>query len=172
MPGRAARLPARERTRVRSAPTRIGGAKLKRNLRPGPESRGKFARWALCAAAGAAMATATRASMSQVASQARGVVWRAAMAAAARAEKPMAMPPAGDGGEFAGALHGFADVAEMVGGAGVNGDRRALRGAERTCNTHGVDYARVGARCQVLCIAKNEARSMERVHSKLESLTE
>ena len=30
--------------------------------------------------------------------------------------------PAGDGGKFGGALHGFADVAKMVGGASVNGD--------------------------------------------------
>ena len=65
--------------------------------------------------------------------------------------------PAGDGGEFAGALHGFADVAEMVGGAGVNGDRRALRGAERTGDTHGLDYARVGDGCQVLCNIKFQA---------------
>src|SRR5271163_1921580 len=71
----------------------IGGAKLKRNLRPGPEKSAEFARCALVAAAGAAMATATKASTSQTASHARGEVWRAAKKAAASAVIPMATPP-------------------------------------------------------------------------------
>src|SRR5438270_13669053 len=71
----------------------MGGAKLRRNLRPGPEKRREFARCALVAAAGAAMATAMKASTSQTMSQARGDVWRDATKAATRAVMPMATPP-------------------------------------------------------------------------------
>src|SRR5271163_3579968 len=71
----------------------IGGAKLSKNLRPGPDRRAEFARWALVAAAGAAIATATKASTSQTASQARGEDWRAATKAAASAVIPIATPP-------------------------------------------------------------------------------
>jgi hypothetical protein len=40
--------------------------------------------------------------------------------------------PSWDGGELGGALHGFADVAKMVGGASVNGDGLVTRRAKRT----------------------------------------
>src|SRR5437763_1829802 len=39
-------------------------------------------------------------------------------------------PPAGDGGEFGGALHGFADVAKVVGGAGVDRDGSGFGGVK------------------------------------------
>src|SRR2546421_7466036 len=71
----------------------MGGAKLRTNLRPGPEKSAELARCALVAAAGAAMATATKASISQTASQARGVVCREAANAAISAVTPMATPP-------------------------------------------------------------------------------
>src|SRR5208282_4446779 len=71
----------------------IGGAKLNKNLRPGPEKSAEFARCALVAAAGAAIATATKASTSQTASHARGEDWRAATKAAASAVIPIATPP-------------------------------------------------------------------------------
>src|SRR6266481_772190 len=73
-PGRAETIPARKRATVKRPPTTIGGAKLRRNLRPGPEKSAELARCAFVAAAGAAMATATKASISQTVSQARGVV--------------------------------------------------------------------------------------------------
>src|SRR5207248_2319561 len=56
----------------------MGGAKLKTNLRPGPEKSRELARCALVAAAGAAMATAMKASASQTKSHVRGVAWRVA----------------------------------------------------------------------------------------------
>jgi len=65
----------------------MGGAKLSRNLRPGPENKAAFARCALVAAVAAAMAMATNASASQTTNQARGDVWREAATAAAMAEK-------------------------------------------------------------------------------------
>src|SRR3989442_13819532 len=71
----------------------MGGAKLSRNLRQGQEKSREFARWALVAAAGAAMATATNASASQTLSQASGVAWREATNAATSAVTPMATPP-------------------------------------------------------------------------------
>src|SRR5271169_2316135 len=71
----------------------IGGAKLNRNLRPGPEKSVEFARCAFVTAVGAAIATATKASRSQTASQARGEDWRAAKKAAASAVIPIATPP-------------------------------------------------------------------------------
>src|SRR6266404_502069 len=71
----------------------IGGEKLNRNLRPGPERRAPLARWALVAAVDAAMATATKASTSHTVSQARGEGWREAIKAAAMAVKPIATPP-------------------------------------------------------------------------------
>src|SRR5258708_5901468 len=71
----------------------MGGAKLRANLRPGPLKREELARLALVAAAGAAMANATNTSASQTASHARGVTWREARNAAARAVAPMATPP-------------------------------------------------------------------------------
>ena len=39
--------------------------------------------------------------------------------------------PARNGGEFGGALHGFADIAKVVGGTSVDGDGRAFGGVER-----------------------------------------
>src|SRR4029077_17409940 len=78
---------------VRSPPTKIGGAKLNTNFLPGPVNSDEFARRALVAAAGAAIATATNTSASQTASQARGVAWRAASHAAASAVMPTATPP-------------------------------------------------------------------------------
>src|SRR4029077_5077410 len=45
--------------------------------------------------------------------------------------------PAGHGREFPRALHGLADVAQMVGGASVNGDGLAVGGAKRTSTGHG-----------------------------------
>src|SRR5260370_33235689 len=78
---------------VRRPPTKIGGAKLNTNFLPGPVNSDEFARRALVAAAGAAIATATNTSASQTASQARGVAWRAASHAAATAVMPMATPP-------------------------------------------------------------------------------
>ncbi len=71
----------------------IGGVKLRRNLRPGPEKSLALARCALVAAEEAAMATATNASTSQTVSQARGDVWRDAAQAAPMAVNPMATPP-------------------------------------------------------------------------------
>ena len=71
----------------------MGGAKLRTNFRPGPEKSAEFARCALVAAVGAAMATATNASINQTVSQARGVTCREAMAAATSAVIPMATPP-------------------------------------------------------------------------------
>ena len=44
--------------------------------------------------------------------------------------------PARNGGEFGGALHGFADIAEMIGSASVDKDGLALRRAERTRDGH------------------------------------
>ncbi len=45
--------------------------------------------------------------------------------------------PAGNRSEFAGALHGFADVAEMVGSTDVDGDRCGRRRAKWSWNRHG-----------------------------------
>src|SRR5713101_9544669 len=92
-PGRAATAPARKRAKVKRPPTTIGGAKLRTNLRPGPEKSAELARWAFVAAAGAAMATATNASTSQTLSQALGVAWREATNDAISAVMPMATPP-------------------------------------------------------------------------------
>src|ERR1700716_4134713 len=71
----------------------IGGAKLRRNFRPGPEKSLELARCALVAAAGAAMATAINASTSHTPNQARGVVCMAATLAATTAVIPIATPP-------------------------------------------------------------------------------
>src|SRR5207249_10896727 len=71
----------------------MGGAKLSRNFRPGPEKSRELARCALVAAAGAAMATATNASTSQTTSQALALACREARYAAAIAVMPMATPP-------------------------------------------------------------------------------
>src|SRR6202030_893950 len=71
----------------------IGGAKLKRNFRPGPEKSFALARWALVAAAGAAIVTAMTASTSQTPNHARGVVCREAIPAAITAVIPIATPP-------------------------------------------------------------------------------
>src|SRR5262249_27205456 len=62
--------------------------------------------------------------------------------------------PARDGGKFAGTLHGFADVAEMVGGAGVDGNGFAFGRAEGADGSHGQEGSRKGRGCQVLCITK------------------
>ena len=84
------------------------------------------------AAAGAAMATATKASISQTASQARGVDCRAATKAAdKRGDAHGHAAPSGHGGKFGGALHGFANVAEMIGSASVDGDGFAFGRAQR-----------------------------------------
>src|SRR4029077_13023965 len=71
----------------------IGGVKLRRNLRPGPESSVALPRWALVAADDEAMATATKTSTSQTVSQARGDPCRDAIQAATMAVSPMATPP-------------------------------------------------------------------------------
>src|SRR5205814_1828310 len=92
-PGSAATMPAWKSANDKRPPTTIGGAKLRRNLRPGPEKSAELARCALVAAAGAAMATATKASINQTASQARGVVCREAANAATSAVTPIATPP-------------------------------------------------------------------------------
>src|SRR5689334_12383175 len=81
-PGSAAIMPALKKAKVKSPPTTIGGAKLRTNLRPGPEKSAELARCALVAAAGAAMVTATKASINQTRSQARGVDCREAASAA------------------------------------------------------------------------------------------
>jgi len=70
--GSADLRPASNSAVVSNPPTTIGGAKLRRNLRPGPEKSAAFARCALVAAVETAMATATKASSNQTPSQARG----------------------------------------------------------------------------------------------------
>jgi len=89
-------------------------------------------RCALVAAEEAAMATATNASTSQTVSQARGDVWRDAAQAAPMAVNPMATHPSRDGGKFSGTLHGFADVTQVVCGAGIDGI------ASRWCERRGL----------------------------------
>src|SRR5215472_9191361 len=62
--------------------------------------------------------------------------------------------PARHRGKFRGARHGFADVAKMVGGAGIDGDRLAAGRAHGTGSRHGPTLAALLYVCQVLCIAK------------------
>src|SRR5260370_9480369 len=93
MGGNGGGMPGEESARVKSPPATSGGAKLRTNLRPGPEKSAELARCALVAAAGAAMATATNASISQTASQARGRVCRETVNAPPRAVTPLAPPP-------------------------------------------------------------------------------
>ena len=54
----------------------IGGAKLRRNFRPGPENSFELARWALWPPPGAAIATAMNASTSHTPNHARDVLCR------------------------------------------------------------------------------------------------
>src|ERR1700737_2636569 len=97
----------------------IGGVKLRRNLRPGPERSVALARWALVAAADAAIATATKASTCQTVSQRGADVGSQAHGSPA---------PPGDGGKFGSTLHGFADLTQMIGGTSIDGNRLALVG--------------------------------------------
>src|SRR6185369_6948694 len=65
--------------------------------------------------------------------------------------------PAGYGSEFRGALHGFTDVAKVIGGASVDGDGRAFRGVERG-GGHKGRVGEWGGGCQVLCNTKSNRR--------------
>src|SRR6267154_1568388 len=49
--------------------------------------------------------------------------------------------PTGHSGKFGSALHGFADVAEMIGGASVDGDGLAWRRVQRTGGRHASSLA-------------------------------
>src|ERR1700759_1072546 len=75
------------------APTKSGGAKLYAKRRPGPEKIAVPALRALEKVVQTAMQIAIAASAIQVVSQASGVGWRDAIAAAPSAVMPMATPP-------------------------------------------------------------------------------
>ncbi len=69
------------------------------------------------------MAMATKASASQTISQARfGVLVRGDGSGGDGGDADSNATPAGNTSEFAGLLHGLADVAQVVGDPGVDGD--------------------------------------------------
>jgi hypothetical protein len=92
IPGSEAVAPKCQALSVSNPPTIIGGAKLSTNFRPGPVNNDEFALRAFVAAAGAAMQTATNASINQTASHLLGAR-RYARYAAPNAEMPIAKPP-------------------------------------------------------------------------------
>src|SRR5437588_10214328 len=68
--------------------------------------------------------------------------------------------PARHGGKFRSAGHGFADVAEMVGGASVNRNGLAARRAKRTRGgSHKAEFSGRPYGCQVLCGTKSWERA-------------
>ncbi len=62
--------------------------------------------------------------------------------------------PTGNGSELGGALHGFADVFQVIGSTRVDGDGFGATGADWMGERHGRDDRVAGNLCQVLCTTK------------------
>src|SRR4029077_2147108 len=70
--------------------------------------------------------------------------------------------PTWHGSKFGGTLHGFADVAKVISGPCVNGNRFALGGSQWADESHDSQNSSRTFGCQVLCIAKCMPRRLIR----------